>query len=144
VLGETVDEALHAERIVRPPGGVVRGCTDRVLTSAHTLDWRSRNSQPTTFAAHNPRRARSAIGSSLTRTTISAPGHWLTTLQKRSLALPGSEAHVSCLRGWAGRTQLVDELLEASHSPDWEGEVLLNTALRLQQLGATPQSAPGN
>jgi hypothetical protein len=48
------------------------------------------------------------------------------------------EAHVSCLRTWSGRAHLIDELLEASNSPDWEGDVLVNTALRLQELGATP------
>jgi hypothetical protein len=51
------------------------------------------------------------------------------------------EAHIGYLGTWRGRPQLVRELLRASISEDWEGEVLQGLASRLEEIGSSPQES---
>lgn len=51
------------------------------------------------------------------------------------------EAHIGCLRTWKGRPQLLQELLLAASSADWEGGVLQGLASRLMEIGSSPEGS---
>lgn len=51
------------------------------------------------------------------------------------------EAHSGCLRSWDGTPQLIDDLLYAARSDDWEGNVLHDLAERLEEIRSSEEPA---